>query len=435
MIDPEHTWFRKRGYLHFDKPVNLEHALSIVSDTKSVSQHSFLPFISFKSSSYKIYLDKSTNKIEKKTKDRDIAYSSHIDSHIYSYYASILDKFYENNVSNHGLNENILAFRTLGKSNINFAYDAFEDIKNIGDCVVVALDITKFFDHINHSFLKKYWSELIGEDLLPSDHYSVFKSITRYAYVDRNDLYDLFSLPKNNAKHLKKLRKQICSFKDFRDLVRGSNLIQSNKLGYGIPQGSPISALLSNIYMLDFDIKAKLLANGFSGKYYRYCDDMLFILPYTGNYGKNHGKNIERDVNVMLSQIGVSLNLDKTEIRTFKKHNDIMSCDHPVQYLGFLFDGKNIILRSSSISRYSNKMKRGVRLARATMKRKNKIRKAKGLEEKEIFREKIYARYTHVGRRNFLSYGYRASRIMNSKSIRNQLKPLWNRVQKEIDKN
>ena len=79
-------------------------------------------------------------------------------------------------------------------------------------------------------------------------------------------------------------------------------------------------------------------------------------------------------------------------------------------------------------------MKRGVRLAKATMKRKNNIRKHKDLAKKELFKEKIYARYAHIGKRNFLTYGYRASRIMKSNSIRKQLKPLWERLQKEINR-
>jgi len=78
-------------------------------------------------------------------------------------------------------------------------------------------------------------------------------------------------------------------------------------------------------------------------------------------------------------------------------------------------------------------MKKGVKLAKATMRAGNRIRVIKGLKTKDLYKEKIYARYAHVGKRNFLTYGYRAARIMNSKSIRKQLKPLWQRLQNELE--
>ncbi|HFP9697083.1 TPA: reverse transcriptase domain-containing protein, partial [Escherichia coli] len=215
---------------------------------------------------------------------------------------------------------------------------------------------------------------------------------------------------------------------EFRNKIRKSKLILSNKDNFGIPQGSPISATLSNIYMLNFDIEMNQYMTSLGGEYFRYCDDMLFIVP---THEKN---NVAREAEKQLFKLKVSLNVRKTEIREFKTTPTKIVSDKPLQYLGFIFDGENIFLRSSSLSRYSDRMKRGVKLAKATMKRKNKIRKHKGLSDKELFKEQIYARYTHVGKRNFLTYGYRASRIMKSTSIRKQLKPLWDRLQKEIQK-
>lgn len=428
MESREHPWFRKRGYLHFDKPISLEHALDIVTNPHVVATHSFLPFITFTSATYKIKQDKGTSAINKILKERPIAYSSHVDSHIYSYYAATLSELYENELRTYKINKNVLAFRTLNKSNIEFAHEAFQEIKKRGDCSAVALDLSKFFDTLDHGFLKDAWCRLLATDKLPEDHYAVFKAITRYSKVDKDKVYDLMGIPKNNAKHTKKTRKQICSFVDFRNKVRKNKLIVSNKAGFGIPQGSPISALLSNIYMLNFDIEMNEYVSSLGGEYFRYCDDMLFIVP---THEKN---NIAGEAEKRLIKLKVSLNIKKTEIREFSATPSKIKCDKPLQYLGFLFDGENIFLRSSSLSRYSDKMKRGVRLAKATMNRKNKIRKLKGLPRKELFKEKIYARYSHVGKRNFLTYGYRASRIMNSKSIRKQLKPLWERLQKEINK-
>ncbi|MDX8000184.1 hypothetical protein FE394_13480 [Xenorhabdus sp. Reich] len=424
----EHPWFRKRGYLHFDKPISVEHALDIVTNPYTVATHSFLPFITFTSTTYKVQKDKGTNAINKTLKERPIAYSSHVDSHIYSYYAAILDELYEKELQMHGISKNVLAFRALNKSNIEFAYEAFQEIKKRGDCSAVALDLSKFFDTLDHSFLKDAWCRLLATDKLPEDHYAVFKAITKFSKVNKNEVYDLIGIPKNNARHTKKTRKQICSFEDFRNKIRKANLITPNKANFGIPQGSPISALLSNIYMLNFDIEMNEYVSPLGGVYFRYCDDMLFIVP---SHEKN---NVSGEAEKRLFKLKVSLNIKKTEIREFVATPSKIKCDKPLQYLGFIFDGDNIFLRSSSLSRYSDRMKRGVRLAKATMKRKNKIRKLKGLLKKELFKEKIYARYAHVGKRNFLTYGYRASRIMHSNSIRKQLKPLWERLQKEINK-
>lgn len=38
-----------------------------------------------------------------------------------------------------------------------------------------------------------------------------------------------------------------------------------------------MSGLLSNIYMIDFDEAVSKHLAGIDGKYFRYCDDMIFI--------------------------------------------------------------------------------------------------------------------------------------------------------------
>lgn len=428
MKSKDHPWYRKRGYLHFDKPISEEHALNIVTNANYVESHSFLPFLTFTSTTYKIIQDKSTKKISRESKDRGIAYASHVDSHIYSYYAAILSELYEYEIEKNGISRNVLAFRTLNKSNVDFAYEAFNAISRRGDCSAIALDLTKFFDTLDHNILKDAWCRLLSTDKLPNDHYAVFKSITKFSRVDKHKVYELMGISKNNSKHTKKIRKQICTFNEFRNTIRVKGLITPHLDNKGIPQGSPISALLSNVYMLNFDIEMKMYVESVGGEYFRYCDDMLFIVP---SEEKNKVAGLAEK---KLNEMKVSLNINKTEIREFSLGVNKINCDNPLQYLGFIFDGNNIYIRSSALSRYSDRMKRGVNLAKATMIRKNKIRKSKGLSGKELFKEKVYARYSHVGKRNFLTYGYRASRIMNSASIRKQLKPLWERLQKEISK-
>lgn len=420
-----HPWFRLRGYLHFDHPVKFETAQKVVTSPKRVASHAFYPLINYVVESKKISKDKKTKKVTVKYKERPIAYSSHMDSHIYSYYALQLTNLYEAKLKEKNLSDSILAFRSLGKSNIDFAHEAFQKIKSTGECSAVALDFSKFFDTLDHQILKQKWAILLGKDSLPNDHFNVFKSLTNFASVNKIKLYKEFGISPNKPKNG---RNRVCNAKDFRGIVRKNSLIETNKKPYGIPQGSPISALLSNIYMLDFDAEMREYVNTHGGEYYRYCDDMLFIVP-TGLRDTVAGF-AQRKV----KELKVTINPSKTKLRTFKYANGKLEADMPLQYLGFIFDGENVFIRSSSLARYSEKMKRGVRLAKKTMIKYNTIREANGLSEKPLYKKKIYSRYSHLGCRNFITYGLRAAKTMDSPSIRKQLKPFWRRLHDEIEK-
>ncbi|MCW8334596.1 antiviral reverse transcriptase Drt2 [Vibrio paucivorans] len=428
-------WYVKRNYLHFDVPVSGAKAEKIVTSATSVARHAFFPFISYSFQLTKLDKDASTGKLYRKPKSRGVAYSSHVDSHIYAYYASQLSSLYENQVEKTGLHESVLAFRKLdGKSNIHFADDAFNYIREKEECSVIALDFSKFFDTLDHSILKNEWSKLLQVNCLPKDHYNVFRSLTKFSIVDRDELFKEFGISQYNPKA--NGRNRVCLPIDFRNKVRGAGLVTPNPNGsMGIPQGSPISALLSNIYMLSFDEQMKSYVDAIGGKYFRYCDDMLFIVP------SEYRDTVESLAISKIAALKVQINSDKTEIRDFRFHDgklcsfDEFGKQKPLQYLGFLFDGHSIFLRSTALARYSEKMKGGVKLAKKTMDKENRIRKSKGEpEQNQLYRRKLHRLYSYRGRRNFLSYGYRAAKIMNSKSIKKQLKPLWQRLQDEIDK-
>lgn len=418
-------WYRNRGYLHFDLPVSFKKARNLVTNPDLVAKHAFFPLINYAVESQKISKDKTTRKIEITLKERPIAYSAHMDSHIYAFYANLLNKKYEAQLKSAGLSDSILAFRGLGKSNIDFAFEAFEQIKLMGECSAVALDFSKFFDTLDHSILKNSWANLLGVTKLPPDHFNVFKSITRFSKVNKIEVYKEFGISANNPKNG---RNRVCSAKEFRDVVRVKKLITTNKEQFGIPQGSPISALLSNIYMFEFDVEMKKYMDIHGGKYYRYCDDMLFITP-TPLRDKVAGYAQER-----VKQLKVSINAKKTELRTFTYQDGVLTSQQMLQYLGFMFDGEDIYIRSSSLARYSEKMKRGIRLAKKTMEKFNGIRESKGLPQKDLYKRKLYSRYTHLGGRNFVTYGLRAANKMQSKTIKRQLKPLWARFHDELDK-
>lgn len=419
-----HPWYRPRRYLHFDPPVGSKSATKVATNSSKVASHSFYPLISYHVTSKKLKRDKSTGKLIPKIKNRPISYAAHMDSHIYSYYAWMLSESYEKSLKSKGINECVLAFRSLGKSNIDFAFDAFNEIRNRKNCSAVALDISGFFDNLDHELLKSSWLSLIDKEKLPDDHFSVFRSLTKFSTVDKEKLYSALNISLNNPK---KDRYRVCEPQIFRDIVRGKGLVERHAIQKGIPQGTPISALLSNIYMTNFDVWANDTVKKVGGKYFRYCDDMLFILP------RSHKKSIAGLARDHIKNLRIDINTDKTEIRDFRLIDGVITADKPLQYLGFTYDGQRILIRSAALARYSEKMKRGVKLAKATMRKRNKLRIGRGDEPKELFRKKVYEQYSHLGKRNFIRYGLRSAEIMKSKSMKRQLKPLWDRLIREIE--
>ncbi|EEG33024.1 hypothetical protein NEIFLAOT_01921 [Neisseria flavescens NRL30031/H210] len=380
---------------------------------------------------------KENGELKRGAKEREIAYASHKDSHIFSYYTHILNEKYENLIENKysSINNSVLAFRKLGKSNIEFAKYAFDYILKHKNCSVIALDISNFFGNIDHNILKAKWKKIISNGTLPPDHFAVFKAITQYSIIKKEIAFKEFGIsihtPRSNS------RKQICSpeeFRKFRDkfndtLFKGNQVIYSNKgMGKGIPQGSPISALLSNIYMIDFDIIVQDIIQEKNGLYMRYCDDILCIIP------SDELEIIRTFIKNEIKKLKLDINEKKTEIVNFKfdQEKNKITNDKKLQYLGFIIKDESITIRPAAFTKYSKKMKRGVSLAKQTQRKYNKIRELNGKEKKKIFKHKLFVTYSHLGKRNFVSYGKRAARIMQSKQIRKQLKPLFNRLKARI---
>ncbi|MGM9425986.1 antiviral reverse transcriptase Drt2 [Hydrogenophaga sp. MI9] len=420
------SWYRLRRYLHFDEPLSLQKAQQLVTDPKAVSRHAFWPLIRFRIETAKVRQDKTTGKIETKEKLREISYAAHSDSQIFSYYCQSLSAIYEEKVAERQLVDSVLAFRSLGKNNIHFAKRAFDDIKARGDCTAVAFDITKFFDTISHRLLKQRWKELLGVAELSPDHYAVFKAVTKFSVVDRDKGFAALDVSVHNPRSGG--RRRLCTPSEYRERIRDANLIETNSSGIGIPQGTAISALLSNIYMLEFDSAALSFVTSYGGTYMRYCDDMLFLMPL------GMRDSTEAFLLNELKKLEVSINVDKTDACDFINKDGLQVSDRPLQYLGFMFDGQRIVIRSAAFAKFSNRMKRGVSLAKQTMRRKNTLRNRLGVPERKLYLKKLLTRYSHVGKRNFLRYGYSAADLMDSSAIRKQLRPLWPRLHDEINK-
>lgn len=303
-----------------------------------------------------------------------------------------------------GTANSVLAYRRGGHTNIHHSKSLFDEIRQKRNCTVIALDISGFFDSLDHLLLRDAIASILSVERLEGHHATIWKNVTRFAWVETADIDTVLGKKRAGLG-------RICSPQDFVTHVRGksSGLVNTNDDPFGIPQGTPVSGLFANIYMRTFDKEIADFAAGSGGSYRRYSDDIALVLPSTTKI--NH---IVCLVEKMLADFKLSISVDKTESAKFR--DGLLLSQKPIQYLGFVYDGESTLIRPSSIDAYRAKMRRGIHA-------KIVAAKMKKVKPSETYLRESFSRYTHLGkRRNFLRYAYKASEIMNSPEIRGQVK-------------
>ena len=399
-----------------------------------------------------------------KHKPRPICFASHIDALVFSFYSHCLTKIYEEYIKAIGIDECVLAYRTdLGACNIDFARNVFEYISEKGPCTAIALDVKGFFDNLNHIKLKEKWLKVLKykrPDLmgLPPTQFKLYKTLTEFAYVNKNTLLKYANVKLYNLqKQPNTLLDLLPGKRDYEKFnqLRSHNVLVTNSRKKGIPQGSPISALLSNIYMIDFDKRMMELAKDQGFLYRRYCDDILIVCD------TEMAASVKAEVYAQIDECKLKIQPSKEEEIEFRynkngilrgfgaralelmepseiEDNELKLYKY-LQYLGFEFTGHKIGIRASSLSRYNRKMK-----ARVTKTVKMAYSpKSKG---KRIFKKKVLHRYSHLGKRNFISYAKNAASKsylnaekklklgMNSSTIRKQVSRHFNNILNDLEK-
>lgn len=377
-------------------------------------------------------------------KERPIAFASLRDSLIYSFYAHVLTELYEKYIRAAGFDECVLAYRSdLGLSNVDFAREVFQYI-SLGPCTAIALDVTGFFDSLDHGLLKTNWKAVLGVDELPKDQYKIFRSLTQYSYVNRGAVLRALGLELRGRKGSVEYPARLCKDDRLREL-RDKNVIVTNrsardkegKFTIGIPQGSPMSAILSNIYMIDYDREMYRLSKERGFLYRRYCDDIMIVCA------TEQSEELKKIAQEMIRVRHLDINGDKADVVSFDPSFrrdgsvELRGFDwkalkqegktqyRNLQYLGFEFDGIRTYIRSSSMSRFYRRM-----LARV-----GEVAKASvGLRAKgnRPWTRKLYERYSIHGSKNFPTYaansaadrysqGGKLRRGMDSPEIRKQM--------------
>lgn len=404
------NWLKNRGYLHVTKKWNVKYKeTEIYNKVQSplfVSKHAFFPLIHavIKERKYKKHPQSGerahVHKIEKENrsttykptaKSRPLHYATHIDALIFSFYSTWLIDLYETKLKSvPGLSDSVIAYRKIpqseknekGKSTINFAKEAFKEIevRSEEDCAVLMFDIESFFSSLDHTKLKLAWAKLLNrpkEDgtvwkTLPADHYNVFKACTQFNYILRDEL----RLGKKvngrrqgfDEEKLASIRKEHgieSFFADPRELreainskavkVYGKQFMKKG-IQVGIPQGLPISAVLANLYLLEFDqvILSKIVGSGLNGYYRRYSDDILIICK------PEQIKEVEKIVLAAIDSCNLTISTQKTETFKFKR-GEVLDGKR-LTYLGFEYNGKETLVKSANLAKFYRRMIHAVKL-------------------------------------------------------------------------
>lgn len=214
---------------------------------------------------------------------------------------SINDKLVLKAISNYLSDSLTFVFNSV--SSVSYAYqkgkstrDALIQLKKIHnpENILLKIDIKHFFDEID----KKILINLL-------EQYPIDKYVKSLIYKGINPIVDYSGLKKREIDRFPK---------------------------GGLPQGNPISAILSNLYLYELD---KLtISNGW--KMVRYADDMVFSVS-----------NIE-EAQLILSQVEkYLLNKRKLTIHSINT-SDAKTAIFPnpkkdsMKYLGIIFDGQNL---------------------------------------------------------------------------------------------
>ena len=422
--------YKVKGYTHFDtRKVEYWKYINKIRDPKWVERHAFYPFIYYQQEKKKFDVKELIIK-----SPRDIRYSAHIDRYIYEYYNNILSKKYNNYAKQMGFNQASIAYRTnLNKSNIHFSRDVFKYLNRQENAFIIVSDFSSFFDKLDHKYLKERLKELLNIDTLSKDFYRVFKSITNYSYIEYSDILQELGL---THKMLTKSRKErLFDIQEFRKFKKEK--IHTNEEDYGMVQGSAISAVMSNIYMIKFDKLVNDLITSNNGIYRRYSDDIIIIIP-----SLSQGMEIYSKVMQIKDSIPrLELSPDKTKC-FIKNRDNISSIDlktkkvikdkTTIDYLGFSYDGKCVKIREKTVSKYYRKMYSRIKtINKWTVKTGN-----------NIGRKKLYKQYSYLGKKtrdvkkgNFLTYVDRSQREYGDLGkMDEQVKKSWKNMSKRLVK-
>lgn len=387
----------------------------------AVSRHTFSPLIHYSKTETRYKKCPKTGERTITQKQRPIKYAAHRDACILSYYAHQINHALETHYRMKGISDNVIAYRALGRANYDFAAEAMVFAKTEAPVMVLAFDITSFFDTLDHGLLKRRLKALLGVRELEDDWYKVFRFMTQFHYVDLEELkgHPIFGprlkeRSRERIASMEELKAEGIAFRANPELVKGYRR--------GIPQGTPISAAASNLYMMEFDAAVRTRCDQVGAFYRRYSDDILIICK------PDDAPAIEAEVLRLITAEKLEIAPHKTEKTLFEKGRVIPRTSKAAQYLGFTFDESGSAIRESSLARQWRKMRRAVR-------RIKKVAEAEIVAGRasKAYTKRLRRRFTALQFRNFSSYGRRSAAAFGSEEkIMRQVRRFEREAERQI---
>lgn len=113
----------------------------------------------------------------------------------------------------------------------------------------------------------------------------------------------------------------------------------------GIPQGTAVSAVLANVYMIDFDEWLAKLCEKEGGLYRRYSDDFIIVLPQK-QFSEESVKTFAMGViQRSKTELGLKIESTKTKLYSYDQDNHSVML-YPIQETGKQRSGELTILDS-----------------------------------------------------------------------------------------
>ena len=420
--------YKYRNYTHFDNKIRAEEVSAKVENPDYVKKHSFFPFIKYIDKQYKFDVENYSIKGKKtKIKKRPIMYSSHIDRYIYQWYSYNLNDLYSKYAENHLFSNASIAYRTgVRKCNIDFAKQAFDFIKETKDVYILVSDFHNFFDNLDHEYLKEMLKRILKVERLSQDYYNVYKSLTKYSFVMYNSIIKEMEKYYNKEFSKREISKRRSFFEDEKiNKIKNMIKININKDEFGIPQGSPLSGVLANIYMIEFDEYLNRYATKNKGLYMRYSDDIILVIPKSKIIGIDE---LWKEI-MVAKEICKRLEINSEKTNVFEFNGSKISSLHEqfetfgksknrIDYLGFCFDGNNVYFREKTLFKFYHKLNNFVDVQKRVAKKNNKKVEV-GLIFKRYLEKNSSKKFVledDYSNANFYTYAKRAADVFKDES-------------------